>query len=64
MAEGALRIEGAANEAYPWSGKPILAGMPTLYRQAVVGICNSGCRKFEKAAHHLEAALSRQATRG
>lgn len=65
MVDGGLRIEDAVNETCPWSGKPIAADSLTLYKDAVVGFCNPGCRdKFEKAVDHFEAALSRQATRG
>jgi hypothetical protein len=54
-----LRIEDAVNEACPWSGKPIAADSLTLYKGAVVGFCNTGCRdKFAKAVGHFEAALA------
>jgi hypothetical protein len=53
-----LRIEDAVNETCPWSGKPIAADSLTLYRGAVVGFCNQGCRdKFETAIRHFEDAL-------
>lgn len=53
-----LRIEDAVNETCPWSGKPIAADALTLYRGAVVGFCNAGCRdKFERAVRHFEDAL-------
>jgi hypothetical protein len=55
----ALRIEDAVNETCPWSGKPISADSLTLYRGAVVGFCNPGCRdKFETAMRLFDAALS------
>ena len=58
MADTELHIEEAVNETCPWSGKPIAADSLTLYRGAVVGFCNSGCRdKFEQAADHFEKAL-------
>lgn len=58
MAETTLRIEDAVNETCPWSGKPIAADSLTLYRGAVVGFCNPGCRdKFEAAVVHFEKAL-------
>ncbi len=58
MDQSALRIEDAVNETCPWSGKPISADSLTLYRGAVVGFCNPGCRdKFEKAVGHFEQAL-------
>lgn len=53
----ALRIEDAINETCPWSGKPIADNSLTLYRGAVVGFCNPGCRdKFETAVDHFETA--------
>jgi hypothetical protein len=59
MAERAdLNIEDAVNETCPWSGKPIAADSLTLYKGAVVGFCNTGCRdKFEKAVDHFEQAF-------
>ena len=58
MAENALRLEDAVNETCPWSGKPIAADSLTLYKGAVVGFCNPGCRdKFEQAVRHFEDAL-------
>ena len=59
MAEDTLRIEDAVNETCPWSGKPIAADSLTLYRGAVVGFCNPGCRdKFEAAVAQFEDALA------
>jgi hypothetical protein len=53
-----LRIEDAVNETCPWSGKPVAADALTLYKGAVVGFCNPGCRdKFERAVRHFEDAL-------
>ena len=50
MPENALRLEDAVNETCPWSGKPITADSLTVYKGAVVGFCNPGCRdKFEQA---------------
>ena len=58
MSDDTLRIEDAVNETCPWSGKPIAADSLTLYRGAVVGFCNPGCRdKFEAAIGHFEKAL-------
>ena len=58
MTENALRLEDAVNETCPWSGKPIAADALTLYKGAVVGFCNPGCRdKFEQAVRHFEDAL-------
>lgn len=59
MTSTALRLEDAVNETCPWSGKPIAADSLTLYKEAVVGFCNPGCRdKFETAVKHFEAALA------
>lgn len=58
MTNETLRIEDAVNETCPWSGKPIAADSLALYRGAVVGFCNPGCRdKFETAIRHFEDAL-------
>jgi hypothetical protein len=58
MPENALRLEDAVNDTCPWSGKPIAADALTLYKGAVVGFCNPGCRdKFEQAVRHFEDAL-------
>jgi len=54
-----LRLEDAVNESCPWSGDPIAADSLTLYKGAVVGFCNSGCRdKFEKATKAFDLALA------
>lgn len=46
----ALRREDAVNTICPWSGKPISDDALTVYRGAVVGFCNPGCRdKFDAA---------------
>ena len=59
MSSDTLRLEDALNETCPWSGKPIAADSLTLYKEAVVGFCNPGCRdKFEVAVKHFEAALA------
>ena len=59
MSSKALRIEDAVNETCPWSGQPIAADSLTLYRNAVVGFCNPGCRdKFKAAIDHFEKALA------
>ena len=61
MADTPLNIEDAVNETCPWSGKPIAADSLTIYRDAVVGFCNPGCRdKFEAAIKHFEAALEKR----
>ena len=53
-----LRLEDAVNETCPWSGKPIAADSLTLYRGAVVGFCNTGCRdKFDAAARGFDAVI-------
>jgi hypothetical protein len=54
-----LSIEDAVNETCPWSGKPISADSLTLYKGAVVGFCNTGCRdQFARAVEHFENALA------
>ena len=56
-----LRLADAVNETCPWSGDPIAADSLTLYRGAVVGFCNPGCRdKFAKAATAFDLALERK----
>ena len=61
----ALRIEDAVNDACPWSGDPVSPDSLTLYKGAVVGFCNPGCRdKFDKAVLAFEAALNKQADHG
>ena len=63
--ERVLHLAEAINETCPWSGKPIADGSLTLYKGAVVGFCDPGCRdQFEKAILDFEAALNRQATDG
>ena len=58
MSTDALRIEDAVNKACPWSGQPIAADSLALYKGAVVGFCNPGCRdKFKAAIDHFEDAL-------
>ena len=54
----ALRLENCVNKVCPWSGKPVSADSLTLYRDKVVGFCNTGCRdKFEKATSAFDAAV-------
>jgi len=58
MLNSDLRLEDAVNETCPWSGKPIAADSLTLYKGAVVGFCNTGCRdKFEAASRAFDAAI-------
>jgi hypothetical protein len=58
MSDDTLRIEDAVNETCPWSGKPIAADSLTLYKGAVVGFCNTGCRdKFEAATRAFDALI-------
>lgn len=53
-----LKIGDAVNTTCPWSGDPISEDSLTLYKGAVVGFCNPGCRdKFAKAVNHFEEAL-------
>ena len=52
------RLEDCVNETCPWSGTPVRADSLTIYRGAVVGFCNPGCRdKFETAAKAFDAAI-------
>jgi hypothetical protein len=54
-----LRLADAVNETCPWSGKPIAADSLTVYRGAVVGFCNPGCRdKFSTAVAHFDRAIA------
>jgi hypothetical protein len=58
-----LTLDQAVNEFCPWSGKPISADSLTMYRDHVVGFCNTGCRdKFEAATTQFETALARKAS--
>ena len=53
-----LRVEDCVNDTCPWSGKPVSGDSLTLYRGAVVGFCNTGCRdKFEAASRAFDAAI-------
>ena len=55
---GALRIEDCVNDVCPWSGKPVSADSLSLYRGAVVGFCNTGCRdKFDSATRAFDAKI-------
>ena len=55
-----LRIEDAVNDVCPWSGEPISADSLTVYRGAVVGFCNTGCRdKFETATRAFDGAIGK-----
>ncbi|KAA5802328.1 glutathione S-transferase [Alkalicaulis satelles] len=61
MASGhpTLRIEDCVNSACPWSGKPVSADSLTVYRGAVVGFCNPGCRdKFEAATRAFDSVIA------
>jgi hypothetical protein len=62
MAEGTrLALADAINDRCPWSGEPVRADSLTLYRGAVVGFCNTGCRdKFETAVALFEQCLQAQ----
>ena len=58
MTAAPLHLEDAVNDVCPWSGKPISGDALTLYRGAVVGFCNTGCRdKFEAATRAFDSAL-------
>ena len=50
--------EDAVNDVCPWSGKPISDDGLTVYRGAVVGFCNPGCRdKFDAAIAAFDRAI-------
>ncbi len=54
----APRCEDAVNQVCPWSGKPISDDGLTVYRGAVVGFCNPGCRdKFDAAITAFDRAI-------
>ncbi|WP_294247135.1 glutathione S-transferase [uncultured Sphingomonas sp.] len=54
----APRREDAVNNVCPWSGKPISGDGLTVYRGAVVGFCNPGCRdKFDAAIAAFDRAI-------
>lgn len=55
---GTLDLADCVNQTCPWSGKPVSGDSLMIYRGAVVGFCNPGCRdKFEAAAKHFDTAL-------
>ena len=60
MAEAlTLHLADCVNDVCPWSGDPDAGNSLTLYRGAVVGFCNTGCRdKFETAASLFDAAIA------
>ncbi len=54
-----LRLADAVNIVCPWSGDPISADALTVYRGAVVGFCNPGCRdKFATAVGAFDLAIA------
>nr|WP_253201034.1 glutathione S-transferase [Sphingomonas quercus] len=54
-----MRLVDAVNSVCPWSGDPIRDDSLTLYRGAVVGFCNPGCRdKFEAATRAFDRAIA------
>lgn len=60
-----LRLEDCVNDVCPWSGDPVSADSLSLYRGAVVGFCNPGCRdKFEKAISLFETSMNSAAAQG
>ncbi|MCC5995068.1 MAG: glutathione S-transferase [Oceanicaulis sp.] len=59
MTDPALNLEDCVNDVCPWSGDPVSGDSLTVYRGAVVGFCNPGCRdKFNAAAAAFDAALA------
>ena len=54
----APRREDAVHDVCPWSGKPISDDGLTVYRGAVVGFYNPGCRdKFDAAITAFDCAI-------
>lgn len=52
-----LKLEDCINKTCPWSGDPVSADSLSVYKDKVVGFCNTGCRdKFEKAMEHFDEA--------
>lgn len=52
------RLEDCVNKVCPWSGKPVSADSLTLYKNKVVGFCNTGCRdKFEAATAAFDKVI-------
>lgn len=57
MSERLVRTD-CVNEVCPWSGKPVAEDSLMLYRGAVVGFCNPGCRdKFQTALSVFDAGI-------
>ena len=55
---GELLLEDCVNQVCPWSGEPVSKDSLTLYKGAVVGFCNTGCRdKFETATRAFDAKI-------
>ena len=53
-----LALDECVNQICPWSGEPVSADSLTIYRGAVVGFCNPGCRdKFEAATAAFDARI-------
>ena len=53
-----LKLEDCINDVCPWSGKPVSADSLMLYKDKVVGFCNTGCRdKFEAATRAFDGAI-------
>ncbi len=60
MAKG-LSIADCINETCPWSGKAVSTDSLTMYKNRVVGFCNTGCRdKFERAVSVFDIALTNE----
>jgi len=58
-----LKLQDCANEICPWSGDPVSEDSLTIYKNRVVGFCNTGCRdKFEKAVRHFDESLNNEAS--
>lgn len=59
-----LDMNDCVNDVCPWSGDRVSADSLTLYRGAVVGFCNTGCRdKFERATQLFDAKIAKEECR-
>ena len=53
-----LNLADCINDDCPFSGKPVKQDCLTLYKGAVVGFCNPGCRdKFAKEPEKYPDAM-------
>lgn len=53
-----LKRADCINDICPWSGKPVSTDSLMLYRDQVIGFCNTGCRdKFKKAVELFDPLI-------